>query len=72
VRTFGTTTSELFALGDWLESHGCTHIAMDATGVYWKPIWHMLEGLSGRKNSIRASRCPFFLRRRGSRRDGKA
>jgi transposase len=44
VRTFGTTTSELFALGDWLESHGCTHVAMEATGVYWKPIWHMLEG----------------------------
>lgn len=44
VRTFGTTTSELFALGDWLESQGCTHVAMEATGVYWKPIWHMLEG----------------------------
>ena len=44
VRTFGTTTSELFALGDWLESHACTHVAMEATGVYWKPIWHMLEG----------------------------
>jgi len=44
VRTFGTTTSELFALGDWLESYGCTHVAMEATGVYWKPIWHMLEG----------------------------
>jgi transposase len=44
VRTFGTTTSELFALAEWLESNGCTHVAMEATGVYWKPIWHVLEG----------------------------
>src|SRR5206468_797234 len=43
VRTFGTTTSELFALADWLESHRCTHVAMEATGVYWKPVWHLLE-----------------------------
>lgn len=44
VRTFGTTTRELFALGDWLESRGCTHVAMEATGIYWKPVWHLLEG----------------------------
>ncbi|HEX5578931.1 MAG TPA: IS110 family transposase [Candidatus Limnocylindria bacterium] len=44
VRTFGTTTSELGELADWLVSHGCTHVAMEATGVYWKPVWHMLEG----------------------------
>jgi transposase len=44
VRTFQTTTTGLFALADWLESHGCTHVAMEATGVYWKPIWHLLEG----------------------------
>ena len=44
VRTFGTTTSDLFAMADWLESHGCTHVAMEATGVYWKPVWHLLEG----------------------------
>jgi transposase len=43
VRTFGTTTRDLLALGDWLESHGCTHVAMEATGVYWKPVWHLLE-----------------------------
>jgi transposase len=34
----------LFELADWLESHGCTHVAMEATGVYWKPVWHLLEG----------------------------
>jgi transposase len=43
VRTFGTTTAELLALSDWLTAHGCTHVAMEATGVYWKPVWHMLE-----------------------------
>jgi transposase len=44
VRSFATTTRGLFALADWLESHGCTHVAMEATGVYWKPVWHVLEG----------------------------
>ncbi len=44
VRTFATTTSDLLALADWLGTHGCTHVAMEATGVYWKPVWHLLEG----------------------------
>lgn len=43
VRTFGTTTTELLALADWLDEHQCTHVAMEATGVYWKPVWHVLE-----------------------------
>jgi transposase len=43
VRTFATTTGGLLALADWLEAHGCTHVAMEATGVYWKPVWHLLE-----------------------------
>jgi transposase len=43
-RVFGTTTRELLALGDWLAAQGCTHVVMEATGVYWKPIWHTLEG----------------------------
>ena len=42
-RSFDTTTSALLELGDWLIEHGVTHVAMEATGVYWKPIWHMLE-----------------------------
>ena len=37
VQTFGTTTRELLELSDWLGSHGCTHVAMESTGVYWKP-----------------------------------
>src|SRR5213593_4002914 len=44
VRTFGTTTPELLALSDWLTAHGCTHVAMESSGVYWKPVWHVLEG----------------------------
>jgi len=43
VRRFATTTTGLLALADWLTTHGCTHVAMEATGVYWKPIWHVLE-----------------------------
>jgi transposase len=44
VRSFATTTSGLLALSEWLASHDCTHVAMEATGVYWKPVWHLLEG----------------------------
>ncbi len=41
--TFGTTTRELCALGDWLVAHGCTQAVLEATGVYWKPVWYALE-----------------------------
>lgn len=43
-RTYGTTTQELLELADWLREQGCTHVAMEATGVYWKPIYNLLEG----------------------------
>ena len=43
VKTFRTTTQELMALSDWLSAEGVTHIAMEATGVYWKPVWHILS-----------------------------
>jgi transposase len=43
VRTFGTTTAELLALRDWLTGYGVTHVAMESTGVYWKPIFYVLE-----------------------------
>lgn len=45
VKSFGTTTAQLQELSNWLESHGCTHVVMEATGVYWKPVWHLLEGV---------------------------
>ncbi|MEZ4298230.1 MAG: IS110 family transposase [Polyangiaceae bacterium] len=44
VRTFGTTTTELMALSAWLTERGISHVAMEATGVYWRPVWHVLEG----------------------------
>src|SRR5215470_5906777 len=43
VRTFGTMTADLLALADWLQAAGCTHVAMESTGVYWKPIYNLLE-----------------------------
>jgi transposase len=43
VRTFETTTASLMALSEWLAANGCTHVAMEATGVYWKPVWHILD-----------------------------
>jgi transposase len=42
-RTVSTNTRGLLELADWLTTHGVTHVAMEATGVYWKPVWHVLE-----------------------------
>lgn len=42
VRTFRTTTAGLLELGDWLSEQACTHVAMESTGVYWKPVWSVL------------------------------
>ena len=43
VRSFKTTTKGLMALSEWLSVEGCTHIVMEATGVYWKPLWNLME-----------------------------
>jgi transposase len=67
VRTFGTTTRELLALAAWLAEHGVTHVAMEATGTYWKAVWHLLDdsftlllanaghirGVPGRKSDVK-------------------
>jgi transposase len=45
VRTFRTMTAELLLLADWLQMAGCTHVAMESTGVYWRPVYNLLEGL---------------------------
>jgi len=45
LRTFGTMTPDLLALADWLKVAECTHVAMESTGVFWKPIYNLLEGL---------------------------
>src|SRR5450759_2647348 len=42
-RTVATTSRDLLTLADWLTEYACTHVAMEATGVYWKPVWHILE-----------------------------
>lgn len=43
-RRFGTFTADLLQLADWLRACGVTHVAMEATGVYWKPVWNVLDG----------------------------
>ena len=43
-RVFGSMTKDILALADWLTGAGCTHVAMESTGVYWKPIFNLLEG----------------------------
>ncbi len=45
VRTFGTTTGALLELADWLRESGCRHAVLESTGVYWKPVWHVLASV---------------------------
>ena len=47
LRTFGTMTDDLLALADWLQTAGCAAVAMESTGVYWKPVYNLLEGREG-------------------------
>lgn len=44
IRSFGTMTEDVLALADWLAAAGCTHGALESTGVYWKPVYNLLEG----------------------------
>jgi len=44
IRTFSTMTSDLLRLLDWLVENQCTHIAIESTGVYWKPVFNLLDG----------------------------
>lgn len=44
VKTFGTTTGDLMVLSDWLRSSAITHVAMESTGIFWKPVYAILEG----------------------------
>ncbi len=79
VRTFRTMTTELLALADWLTIKGCTHVAMESTGVYWKPVYNLLEGqfellvvnaqhikaVPGRKTDVRDAEWLATLLRHG-------
>jgi len=44
VRTFGTMTADLVRMRDWLRAEGCTHVGMESTGIYWMPVYTILEG----------------------------
>lgn len=44
IKTFGTMTADILRMADWLQQEECTHVAMESTGVYWKPIYNLLEG----------------------------
>jgi transposase len=80
VRTFGTVTRELEALRDWLLSEKCTHVSMESTGVYWRPVHAVLEGhftvvvgnaqhmknVPGRKTDVRDSEWNAHLLRVGA------
>ena len=59
-RTVATTTRDVLTLADWLTAHACAHVAMEATGVYWKPVWHILgAGRMPRTAAPRDSRPRF-------------
>jgi transposase len=78
-RTFSTMTDDLLALLDWLVSEGCTHVAIESTGVYWRPVFNLLEGqvevilvnarhikaVPGRKTDVRDSEWLADLLRHG-------
>jgi transposase len=79
IRTFGTMTHDLLALSDWLRVAACTHVAMESTGVFWKPIYNLLEGqlellvvnaqhikaVPGRKTAVRDAEWIAALLRHG-------
>src|SRR5712692_3476002 len=79
VRRYGTTTRELEAMREWLVAGGCTQVAMESTGVYWKPVYAVLEGhfelvvgnahriknVPGRKTDVKDSEWIGDLQRHG-------
>jgi transposase len=79
VRTFGTMTADLLALGDWLDWHAVTHVAMESTGVLWRPVFNVLEegrtlilvnaqhlqAVPGRKTDVKESEWLADLLRHG-------
>jgi len=43
IRSFSTMTADLLVMADWLAAERCTHVAMESTGSYWKPVYNLLE-----------------------------
>jgi transposase len=77
IRTFGTLTDALLALADWLAAAGCTHVALESTGVDWQPVWNSLEEHGGfelrlvKAQHRKATSADYPHRQHGlSRRDG--
>jgi transposase len=69
---FGTTTRELRQAADWLSKIAVTHIAMEATGVYWEPIWHVLEQRSGwQLLLVNAEHCKALRGKKTDLKDGE-
>jgi transposase len=78
-RTFGTMTPDLLELSDWLSYYGCTHAAMESSGIYWKPVYNILESdfetmvvnakhiknVPGRKTDVKDSEWIAQLLRKG-------
>jgi transposase len=74
-QTFGTMTADLLVLREWLQANGVTHVAMESTGVYWRPLYYLLEDgftvllinmqhlshVPGRKSDVRDSEWPAQL-----------
>ena len=59
IQAFGTMTDDIVALGDWLAAQQVTHVAMESTGVYWQPLWNLLDALRpARTLCVVAGQCP--------------
>src|SRR5262245_19649820 len=70
-RRFGTFTRDLLDLADWLRTCGVTHVAMEATGVYWKPVWNVLDGQFTRVLLVNAQHIKAVLGRKTDQKDGE-
>jgi transposase len=69
LRTFGTTTAQLRLLADWLRQEGCQHVAMESTGVYWRPVHNLLEGVVAEVLLVNAQHIKNVPGRKTDRKD---
>jgi len=71
IRTFGTMTADLWAMVDWLREYGVNHVAMEATGVYWKPVCNLLEGHFTEVLLVNAQHVKAVLGRKTDQKDAE-